>query len=82
MRTALEIINISVVACKTKSREIEQEEQKTNNYSEYFVGHRWHATVLIFIEVFSKKEKCVCVCTCAKFSGISSCFSIFWGDRM
>lgn len=49
MRTALEIINILVVACKTKVRRKEQEEQKTNNYMEYIMDCHWRATVLIFI---------------------------------
>ena len=37
MRTALEIINILVVACKTKVRRKEQEEQKTNNCMKYII---------------------------------------------
>lgn len=49
MRTALEIMNILVVACKTKVRRKKQEEQKTNNYMEYSGVCRWCTAVLIFI---------------------------------
>lgn len=48
MRTALEIINILVVACKTKVRRKEHEEKKTNNYMEPTVDCHGCATVLIF----------------------------------
>lgn len=41
MRTALEIINILVVACKTKVRRKEHEEKKTNNYMEHTVWLSW-----------------------------------------
>lgn len=58
MRTALEIMNILVVACKTKVRRKKKEEQKTNNYGEYtgvWVGVQqcWF--------LFSSFEK-VCAC--------------------
>lgn len=56
MRTALEMINILFVACETKVRRKEQEEEKTNNYC------IWNALesgigvqVLTFIGFFWKK---------------------------
>lgn len=49
MRTAGEIINILVVACKTKVRRKDQEEEKTNSYMEYITDCHWCATVLILI---------------------------------
>lgn len=65
MRTAWEIINILVVAYKTKVRRKDQEEQKTNSYMEYITDCHWCATVLIFILLFWKEKKMferVCVC--------------------
>lgn len=73
MRTALEMINILFVACETKVRRKEQEEEKTNNYC------IWNALesgigvqVLTFIGFFWKK-KCACVCVCCVAQGYHLC---------
>lgn len=48
MRTALEMMNILVVACETEVRRKKREKVKTNNYVEFAVNCHWRATLLIF----------------------------------
>lgn len=65
MRTALEMINILFVACETKVRRKEQDEEKTNNYCiwnplESGTGER--GTVDFYWVLLEEKTVCVCVC--------------------
>lgn len=77
MRTALEMINILFVACETKVRRKEQEEEKTNNYCIWNTSESGTG-VWTFLGSFGRKKVCVCVWVRAASLGYHLCTTFGW----